>query len=111
MEWREVNLILRSKHKSSSDSFIHQTAVVCVSCSVSKTLCDAMDCSPPGSSLHGILQARILEWVLFPPPRDLPDPGNKPRSPALQADSLPPVICRLWGDEKETEEILSASWS
>ena len=27
------------------------------------TLCDPMDCSPPGSSVHGILQARILEWV------------------------------------------------
>ena len=27
------------------------------------TLCDPMDCSPPGSSIHGILQARILEWV------------------------------------------------
>ena len=27
------------------------------------TLCDSMDCSPPGSSVHGILQARILEWV------------------------------------------------
>ena len=30
------------------------------------TLCDAMECSPPGSSVHGILQARILEWVAFP---------------------------------------------
>ena len=30
------------------------------------TLCDHMDCSPPGSSIHGILQARILEWVAFP---------------------------------------------
>ena len=30
------------------------------------TLCDPMDCSPPGSSLHGILQARILEWVAIP---------------------------------------------
>ena len=29
------------------------------------TLCDPMDCSPPGSSVHGILQARILEWVAF----------------------------------------------
>ena len=28
-----------------------------------QTLCDAMDCSLPGSSVHGILQARILEWV------------------------------------------------
>ena len=37
-----------------------------VSCSVVPTLCDRMDCSPPGSSVHGILQARILEWVAIP---------------------------------------------
>ena len=40
------------------------------------TLCDPMDCSPPGASLHGVLQARMLEWVAMPssrgssPPRD-----------------------------------------
>ena len=34
--------------------------------SVSLTLCDPMDCSPPGSSVHGILQARMLEWVAIP---------------------------------------------
>ena len=33
------------------------------------TLCDLMDCSPPGSSVHGILQARILEWVAMPSSR------------------------------------------
>ena len=48
------------------------------------TLCDPMDCT-----VHGILQARILEWVAFPPPGDLPNPGMEPRSPKLQADSLP----------------------
>ena len=37
------------------------------------TLCNTMDCSPPGFSLHGILQARILEWVPFPPPGILPE--------------------------------------
>ena len=37
----------------------------------------------------GILQARILEWVAMTSPRDLPNPGIKPRSQALQADSLP----------------------
>ena len=42
--------------------------------------------------VHGILQARILEWVAFPSPGDLPDPGIEPRSPALQADSLPPEL-------------------
>ena len=40
-----------------------------------------MDCSPPGSSIHGIFQARV-------DPGDLPDPGIKLESPALQADSL-----------------------
>ena len=45
-----------------------------------------MDCSPPGSPVRGILQARILEWVAVPSPGDLPDPGIKPvslMSPAL----------------------------
>ena len=50
---------------------------------------DPMDCSPPGSSVHGILRARRLEWAAISFSRDLPDPGIKPTSPALQADSLP----------------------
>ena len=40
-------------------------------------------------TVHGILQARILEWVAFPSPGDLPNPGIEPRCPALKADSLP----------------------
>ena len=40
------------------------------------------------SSVHGISQVRILEWLPFPPPGALPDPGIAPGSPALQADSL-----------------------
>ena len=47
------------------------------------TLCDPMDCSPPGSSVHGILQARILEWVAIPSPGDLPNSGTEPGSLAL----------------------------
>ena len=61
----------------------------CVLCLVSQsclTLRDPMDCSP--LSL-GILQARILEWVACPPPGNLRKAGIKPRSPTLQADSLP----------------------
>ena len=49
------------------------------------TLCDPMDCSPPGSSVHGILQARILKWVAMPSFRDLPDPGIEPISPVSPA--------------------------
>ena len=51
-----------------------------------------LDYSPPGSSVHQIFQARILEWVAMPSSRDLPNPEIKPASPvapALQADSLP----------------------
>ena len=50
------------------------------------TLRDSVDCSLPGSSVHGILQARILEWVAIPFSGDLPGSGTEPRSPALKAD-------------------------
>ena len=46
-------------------------------------------CDPMAYIVHGILQARILEWVAFPFSGDLPNPGIKPRSSILQADSLP----------------------
>ena len=42
------------------------------------TLCNPVGCSPPDSSVHGILQARILEWVAMPSSRDLPHPGIEP---------------------------------
>ena len=53
------------------------------------TLYDPMDCNPPGSSVHGIFLARILEWAATSSPGDLPDPGIEPVSLALQANSLP----------------------
>ena len=61
----------------------------CCCCLVTQsclTLCDLTDRSPPGSSVHGISQARILEWVAISPPGDLTDSGIKPEyrvSPAL----------------------------
>jgi len=48
------------------------------------SLCDTMDCT-----VHGILQAKILQWVAFPFSRGSFQPRIEPRSPALQADSLP----------------------
>ena len=53
------------------------------------TLCDPMDCSPPGSSVHGILRQEYWSGLPLPFSEDLPYPGIKPWSPALQADSLP----------------------
>ena len=46
------------------------------------SLHNSMNCNLPGSSVHEIIQAGILEWLPFPSPGDLPDPGIKPWSPA-----------------------------
>ena len=52
-------------------------------------LCDPMECSMPGSSVYGIVQARILQRFPCPSAGNLPDLGMEPESPALQVDSLP----------------------
>ena len=60
----------------------HFSVMLCAkllhSCS---TLCSPIDCSPPGSSIHGILQAEYGSGLPCPPPGDLPDPGIKPTAP------------------------------
>ena len=45
------------------------------------TFCDPLDCCPPGSSVYGIFQARILKWVPIPPPGNLPNAGIESLSP------------------------------
>ena len=57
-----------------------------------ETLGYPLDCSPPGLSVHGIFQARILEWLPLPTSGDLPDPGIELASlvsPALVGEFLP----------------------
>ena len=59
-------------------------------------LCDLKDHSPPGSSVHGILQARILEWAVMPSSRGSSGPRDQTSSvsllsPALAGESLPLV--------------------
>ena len=77
-----------NKYFSNIEVILTTDLVVCA-CQVTSvvlTLCDTMDCSPPGSSVHGILQVRILERVAMPPLGDLPDPGIQLaslKSPAL----------------------------
>ena len=58
------------------------------------TLCDPMDCSPRGSSVHGILQARVLEWVEFPPPESERIPAGLLQLLHWAADSL--QLSLLW---------------
>ena len=61
------------------------------------TLCNPMDCSPPGSSVHGTFQARTLEWLPFLSPGDPPNPGielSSLASPALAGEFF--TSCATW---------------
>ena len=62
---------------------------VCLVVQSCLTLCDPVNCSPPSSSVHGILQARILEWGAIPFSRGSSQPKDWTWSSALWADSLP----------------------
>ena len=77
-------------------------------------LCDSVDCSLSGSSVHEILQVRILEGLLCPSPGDLPHPGVESRSPALQEDSLlsePPGKSLVSGLGFKSQQLASQSGS
>ena len=77
------------------------------------TLCDAVECSSPGSSVHGILQAGILEWVAMLSSGDLPEPGIKPvspMSPALAGRFFITSITWDSGDGHTTLEYTENHW-
>ena len=69
---------------------------LCLVTQTCTTLCDPMECSPPGSSVHGILQARILEWVAMSSSRNLPNPGIELSCSTLQADSLTTILLKIF---------------
>ena len=69
---------------------IHIFYHVCISCSVMSKLCDPMDFHKPGSSVLEFSRQECRSKLLFPSPGELPILGIESRSPALQADSLPP---------------------
>ena len=65
--------------KEVSKSKVSRKYMLCavLSCLSHVRLCDPMDCSSPGSSVHGILQERILEWVTMPSSRGSPQPRDQ----------------------------------
>ena len=74
------------------------------------TLCDPMDYSPPGSSIHGIFQASVLEWVAISFSRGSSWPRDRTGSPALQADALPSELPGEPIFVTYTDEILTLQW-
>ena len=83
--WGHILLI----HHSASRTVSATQGVCACSVKLCRTLCNPMDCSPPGSSVHGFPRQEYWSGLPFPSPGDLPDSGIKPTSPALQADCLP----------------------
>ena len=80
-----------NKKSESSELAVCLCACVCVCVLVTLsclTFCDPVDWRPPGSSVHGILRARILSRLPFPPPGDLQTQGSNPHLLHWQADSL-----------------------
>ena len=57
----------------------------CVRVQSCLTFCKPLDCRPPDSSVHGFFRTEYWSGLLFPPPRDLPDPGTEPASPVSAA--------------------------
>ena len=100
--------LIRLFHRRTYVSF--QTCVcicVCVFVWVAQlcpTLCDPMNCSPPGSFVHGILQAIYWSGLLFSSLGDLPNPGIEPRSPVLQADSSQSELAKLFNENPRTHQ-------
>ena len=86
-QWTKVRVMARlsffleavgKKESLLSARFCRVCVCVCVSCSI-VCLCDPMDCSPLGPSVHGILQVRILEWVAMTFSRGSSQPGDRTR--------------------------------
>ena len=84
--WKVVNFDVLSCKRTS----LHKL-YLCMHIQSCLNLCDPIDCSLPGFSVHGIFQVRYWSGLPFPPPGNLADPGmepTSPASPAMQEDSL-----------------------
>ena len=81
-DWSDSGYILKEEQTRFADGGVHAKSLQ--SC---LTLCNPMDCSPPGSSVRGILQ-ECWSGLPCPPPEGLPDPGVESRSLTLWEDSL-----------------------
>ena len=79
MQWKLLKTLFSRFSLTSVSKNLVLLACVCVCAKLLQscpTLCDPMDCSPPGSSVHGILQARILERVAMPSSRGSSQPRD-----------------------------------
>ena len=69
--------------------WLYPTCVLCLVSQLCLAVCDPIDCSPPGSSVHGVLQARILEWVTMYSSRGSSQPRYWTQVSSMRVDSSP----------------------
>ena len=111
--WNRILTFANNKHDNKQLARNILCTKWCV-CSVASVMSDSlrpMDHSLPGSSVHGIFPARILEWVTMFSSKSFPDPGIKstsPASPALQMDSL---LLSHWGNYIPNNQFSSVAQS
>ena len=85
---RKLNFPANYTQTSSTYISLKYTMPDCAHIQLCPALCDPLDNSLPGSSVHGIFQQEYWSRLPFPPPGDLPNPGIKSASTAWQVDSL-----------------------
>ena len=89
VQWLRICLLMQGTWVPSLVGELRFRVCVCVCASVGSaaqscpTLCDPTDCSSPGSSVHGILQARILEWVAIPFSRGSSQPRDQTQASCI----------------------------
>ena len=98
----EQNHILKSKKKQVKWTLKSMHAKSCT------TVCDPMDCSPPGSSVHGIFQARILEWAVISCSRGSSRSVSKPKS--LACPALAGGFFTTWGAQNELYQHINSGY-
>ena len=98
-----MSLSLQLRSWFSSDSILGESVCVLVTQSC-LTLSDPMDCGPPASSVHGILQARILEWIAIPFSRG----SSRPRA-HTQASRIAGIFLTIWATREAPESLLMSS--
>ena len=123
---QKINCIFLLLSFSTYDQHIFEFKwFICEVAQLCPILCNPMDCRPPGSSIHAFSRQEYWSGLPFLSPGDLPNPGIKPRSPALQADALrsatreslfiPKVkvksLSRVWLFATPSPVAYQASWS
>ena len=90
--------------------YIYVCLCVCLGAQLCPTLCNSMDCSPPDSSVHWILQAKILEWVAIPFSKESSQPRDRTYISCTVSRFFTISAPRKTTHRKQSSKIWAALW-